>query len=396
MAKIVVGISGGVDSSIAAYLLQQQGHDVVGLFMINWHDTTGIIEGDCPWHDDLIFAELVCKKLKITLHTVDFSDQYRIRVVDYMFREYQHGRTPNPDVLCNREVKFDIFFEKARELKADYIATGHYCRKGVIQNNGKEYYQLLAGSDPDKDQSYFLCQLNQRQLAPVLFPIGNMLKSEIREIAARLGLATAKRKDSQGICFVGKVNLPEFLQQKLKPKEGIIAEIPKNIDIQIEKPKPGGDYTHEELEQMSKELPFAALTQKTVGRHNGAHFYTVGQRKGINVGGKNEPLFVLATDTVSNVIYVGQGHNHPCLNRYALHIDKSDIHWIRNDKELPVGEKHDYLVRIRYRQPLQKATLHRKKTGMYILFEKAQRGITPGQFAAWYDRDELVGSGVIV
>ena len=395
MAKVVVGISGGVDSSVAAHLLKEQGHDVIGLFMINWHDTAGIIEGDCPWHDDLVFAELVCKKLDIPLHTVDFSKQYRERVVDYMFREYKRGRTPNPDILCNREVKFDLFLEKTREFKADFIATGHYCRKNTIQIEGKEYYQLLSGSDQNKDQSYFLCQLNQDQLAPVIFPIGHMLKTEIRKIAADLRLATAKRKDSQGICFVGKVNLPEFLQQKLKPKEGIIAEIPKDISLQKKKPIAGKDYSLNELREITKAIPFEFLDQTVIGKHNGAHYYTVGQRKGLNIGGKKEPLFVLSTDTVKNILYVGQGHNHPCLNRYSLFISKSDVHWIREDQKMMANEKRDYLVRVRYRQPLQKATIYMQKDGIYILFEKAQRGITSGQFAAWYHKDELIGSGVI-
>ena len=395
MAKVVVGISGGVDSSVAAHLLKEQGHDVIGLFMINWHDTAGIIEGDCPWHDDLVFAELVCKKLDIPLHTVDFSKQYRERVVDYMFREYKRGRTPNPDILCNREVKFDLFLEKTREFKADFIATGHYCRKNTIQTEGKKYYQLLSGSDKNKDQSYFLCQLNQDQLAPVIFPIGHMLKTEIRKIAADLRLATAKRKDSQGICFVGKVNLPVFLQQKLKPKEGIIAEIPKDISLQKKKPIAGKDYSLNELREITKAIPFEFLDQTVIGKHNGAHYYTVGQRKGLNIGGKKEPLFVLSTDTVKNILYVGQGHNHPCLNRYSLFISKSDVHWIREDQKMMANEKRDYLVRVRYRQPLQKATIYMQKDGIYILFEKAQRGITSGQFAAWYHKDELIGSGVI-
>lgn len=395
MAKVVVGISGGVDSSVAAYLLKEQGHEVTGLFMINWHDTAGIIEGDCPWHDDLVFAELVCKKLDIPLHTVDFSEQYRERVVDYMFSEYKKGRTPNPDILCNREVKFDLFLEKTREFKADFIATGHYCRKNTIQINGKQFHQLLSGSDKNKDQSYFLCQLNQDQLAPVLFPIGHMLKPEIRKIASDLRLATAKRKDSQGICFVGKVNLPEFLQQKLKPKEGIIVEIPKTVVLNKERPRAGKEYDLKELKEFTEVIPFESLDQTTIGKHKGAHYYTVGQRKGLNIGGKKEPLFVLSVNTTKNIIYVGQGHNHPCLNRYSLFISNSDIHWIREDQKMQTNEKRDYLVRVRYRQPLQKATLYMQDDGLYILFEKTQRGITTGQFAAWYNGEELLGSGVI-
>ena len=226
MARVVIGLSGGVDSSVAAYLLKQQGHDVVGLFMINWHDTTGTLEGDCPWHDDRVFAELVAKKLDIPLHVVDLSADYRTRVVDYMFSEYEKGRTPNPDVLCNREIKFDVFLREALRLGADFVATGHYCRKAEeTLPDGRTIYKLLAGTDPNKDQSYFLCQLSQEQLRYALFPVGDLLKPEVRRIAAEQGLATAKRKDSQGICFVGKVDLPAFLQQKLASKRGNVHEI---------------------------------------------------------------------------------------------------------------------------------------------------------------------------
>jgi tRNA-uridine 2-sulfurtransferase len=396
MQKVVVGISGGVDSSVAAYLLKQQGYDVVGLFMINWHDTTGTLQGDCPWNDDLIFAELVARKLEIPFHTVDFSEQYRERVVEYMFHEYQQGRTPNPDVLCNREVKFDLFLKAADELGADFIATGHYCRKETVINNGKEIYRLLAGTDPNKEQSYFLCQLNQKQLSRALFPIGHLHKPEIRRIAAKLELATAERKDSQGICFVGKVDLPVFLQQKLDPKRGEIIEIDKNYNHCLNlKPELGKNYSPEELIEFSNKHNFRTEDGKMIGHHNGAHFYTIGQRKGINIGGKTEPLFVLSIDTQDNIVYVGQGHNHPGLNRYGLFIPAKDIHWIREDQEMQQGEIREFLVRVRYRQPLQKACLYRQKEGLFILFDDPQRGITPGQFAAWYDQDELVGSGVI-
>ena len=395
MSKVIVGISGGVDSSVAAYLLQQAGHDVEGLFMINWHDTTGILAGDCPWNDDLVFAELVTRKLGIPLHTIDFSEQYRQRVVDYMFDEYKKGRTPNPDVLCNREVKFDLFINKARELGADYIATGHYCSKDTLVKDGKEIYSLLAGNDPGKEQSYFLCQLNQKQLAPVLFPIGHLHKSEVRKIAAQLELPTAKRKDSQGICFVGKVDLPEFLQQKLSPKEGDIIEIDKQYNYPYPEAPKSDAFTDEELKIYGSPYSFSPAMGKKVGIHRGAHFYTIGQRKGLNVGGKIEPLFVLQTDIHNNIIYVGQGHDHPGLNRYGLFIPAGDIHWIREDLEMTPGEQRKYKVRIRYRQPLQQATLVLKKEGLYIVFDQPQRGITPGQFAAWYDKKELLGSGVI-
>lgn len=395
MPRVVVGISGGVDSSVAAYLLKQEGYDVVGLFMINWHDTTGTIEGDCPWNDDLIFAELVARKLEIPLHTVDFSEQYRERVVDYMFSEYQHGRTPNPDVLCNREVKFDLFLDKAKELGAHFIATGHYCQHDTIEIEGKKIHRLLAGTDPGKEQSYFLCQLNQEQLAPVLFPIGHLHKSEIRKIATEQDLATANKKDSQGICFVGKVDLPEFLQQKLAPKEGDIVEISKDYPSWESNLIAGDDYNDDELEEFSCATVYASSDGEVIGKHKGAHYYTIGQRKGLNVGGKAEPLFVLSTDIDSNTIYVGQGHDHPGLNRFALYIPANDIHWIREDLKLKAREKQDFQVRIRYRQPLQQATFYQTNKGAYILFKEAQRGITPGQFAAWYENGELMGSGVI-
>ncbi|HEX2935698.1 MAG TPA: tRNA 2-thiouridine(34) synthase MnmA [Bacteroidales bacterium] len=392
--KVVVGISGGVDSSVAAYLLKQQGYDVIGLFMINWHDTEGTLSGDCPWNDDLIFAELVARKLEIPFHTVDFSEQYRKRVVDYMFSEYEKGRTPNPDVLCNREVKFDLFLDAAMKMDADYIATGHYCMKEMITDeNGKEIYRLMAGADKNKDQSYFLCQLSQKQLEKALFPIGHLQKPEVRQIADENGLATAQRKDSQGICFVGKVDLPVFLQQKLKSKEGAIVEIPD--DLALYKTNEATQVDHEALKLLSTPYLYKAVDGVVVGKHNGAQFFTIGQRKGLNVGGKAKPLFVIATDTESNIIYVGQGDDHPGLNRKALFIKKDDIHWIRGDKAIQTGEVLHCQVRIRYRQPLQKATLYMFDEGMYIYFDKLQRGITPGQFAAWYVDEELMGSGVI-
>jgi tRNA-specific 2-thiouridylase len=396
MAKVMVGISGGVDSSVAALLLKEQGYHVEGMFMINWHDTVGTLAGDCPWNDDLIFAELVARKLEIPLHTIDFSEQYRKRVVDYMFLEYQKGRTPNPDVLCNREVKFDLFLDKAREMGADFIATGHYCRKEIIEKNWGKIYRLLSGNDPEKEQSYFLCQLNQEQLKYALFPIGHLHKSEIRRIATEQNLATAKRKDSQGICFVGKVDLPEFLQQQLEPRTGDIVEIDNHYQIPgisdlVYKP----DLNVTELKVLCTAPSFDPSMGKAIGTHQGAHFYTIGQRKGLNVGGKVEPLFVLATDTIHNIVYAGQGHGHPGLNRYGLFIPLQDIHWIREDIQMQAGEKRSYLVRIRYRQPLQKATLHMENSGLFIVFDEAQRGITPGQFAAWYHQDELLGSGVI-
>jgi tRNA-uridine 2-sulfurtransferase len=395
--KVVVGISGGVDSSVAAYLLKQQGYDVTGLFMINWHDTTGTLAGDCPWNDDLIFAELVARKLGIPLTTVDFSEQYRKRVVDYMFTEYERGRTPNPDVLCNREVKFDLFIQAAVDSGADFIATGHYCRKDEIQVAGSKVFRLLQGVDPNKDQSYFLCQLSQKQLEHVLFPIGGMMKHVVRDIARDLDLATAERKDSQGICFVGKVDLPEFLKQKLHAKPGNILEIPSGLNKYSEYGHLHREFLRsgEGLENLSADFQYSPEEGMLAGTHNGAHFYTIGQRKGLNIGGKPEPMFVIATDTVQNNLYVGMGHDHPGLNRWGLFVPSRDIHWIRTDQALKPGQNRRMLVRVRYRQPLQQAILLMKSEGLYIIFDKKQRGIASGQFAAWYDNEELMGSGVI-
>ncbi len=389
MARVVVGISGGVDSSVAAHLLKKEGHEVIGLFMINWHDTTGTLEGDCAWHDDRVFAELVAKKLDIALHVVDLSEHYKTRVVDYMFSEYEKGRTPNPDVLCNREIKFDVFLNEALKLGADYVATGHYCRKSEQTVDGKTIYKLLAGSDPNKDQSYFLCQLSQEQLSKALFPIGDLLKPEVRVIADAENLATAKRKDSQGICFVGKVDLPVFLQQKLSKKEGNIHE------IKAEWPKFDKPIEADDLEALSQPYHYTVRDGKKIGVHNGAHFYTIGQRKGLGIGGRKESLFIIATDVEQNVIYVGEGDAHRGLYRKALKINKEECHWVNPTKALLVGESREFSVRIRYRQSLQKATLYCRQEGYYLIFDEAQRGIAAGQFAAWYEGDELVGSGVI-
>ena len=400
MARVVIGLSGGVDSSVAAYLLKEQGHEVIGLFMVNWHDTTGTLEGDCPWHDDRLFAELVAKRLDIALHVVDLSDEYRRRVVEYMFAEYEQGRTPNPDVLCNREIKFDVFLKEALKLGADYVATGHYCRKTTsVDSNGVEHYHLLAGSDPNKDQSYFLCQLTQEQLRYALFPIGELLKPEVRRIATEQGLATAKRKDSQGICFVGKVDLPVFLQQKLAKKEGNIHEIKAEWPKFAKRPtyNPAAAIpSDEELAALAEPWHFTVRDGKKIGTHQGAHFYTIGQRKGLGIGGRKESLFILATDVEANVIYVGEGDSHPGLWRPALKIGAEEIHWVDPTQAMSEGEVRRYAVRIRYRQQLQQATLIRRDEGLYILFDEPQRGITQGQFAAWYADEELVGSGVIV
>jgi tRNA-specific 2-thiouridylase len=331
---------------------------------------------------------MVARKLKIPFEMVDLSEQYRKRVVDYMFAEYSRGRTPNPDVLCNREIKFDEFFKAALKLNADFVATGHYCRKTEFEQDGKTVYQLLAGTDPNKDQSYFLCQLSQQQLQKALFPIGDILKPEVRRIATKLGLASAQRKDSQGICFVGKVDLPVFLQQQLKAISGDIIEIPASHRAYEKR-------LDESAFEQSKGYAYNPDEGKKVGTHQGAHFFTIGQRKGLNVGGSPEPLFVIATDVEKNIVYVGQGQNHPGLFRNALFIPKTDVHWVRPDLAMVIDETRNYSIRIRYRQPLQKGKLFCKEDGMFITFAESQRGITSGQFAAWYDDEELIGSGVI-
>jgi len=387
MKKVVIGMSGGVDSSVAAYLLKQQGCEVIGLFMKNWDDASVTLTSSCTWEDDIMFAEMVCKKLDIPLHSVDLSDFYKKRVVEYMFSEYERGRTPNPDVLCNREIKFDVFIDECIKLGADYVATGHYCQKETIEIDGVETHRLIAGADPNKDQSYFLCQLSQKQLSRAMFPIGNILKPEVRRIAEELGLATATRKDSQGICFVGKVDLPTFLQQKLEAKKGDIVEIPESYYENLN--------TSDELEDLSKPYIYNRADGKVIGEHRGAHFYTIGQRKGLNIGGTGKPMYVIAIDVVDNIVYVGCGDDHPGLYRKALFIVSDETHWIRPDLKLETGETKDLLIRIRYRQPLQNGTLIPEENGLYIKFDEPQRGIAPGQFAAWYDEDELIGSGVI-
>ena len=389
MARVVIGLSGGVDSSVAAWLLKEQGHEVIGLFMVNWHDTTGTLEGDCPWHDDRVFAELVARRLDIPLHVVDLSAEYRRRVVDYMFAEYERGRTPNPDVLCNREIKFDVFLKEALKLGAEYVATGHYCRKETVSVDGRPVCRLLAGSDPNKDQSYFLCQLSQEQLRRALFPVGDLLKPEVRRIAAEQQLVTARRKDSQGICFVGKVDLPVFLQQKLASKRGNVHEIKAGW------PKYGRTAADDDLAALAEPWRYTVRDGKKIGEHNGAHFYTIGQRKGLGIGGRKESLFVLATDVAENVIYVGEGDSHPGLYRRALFIRREELHWVDPTRRLTSGGRERFSIRIRYRQPLQAGELILRDEGAYILFDEPQRGIAPGQFAAWYDGDELVGSGVI-
>ena len=384
--RVIIGLSGGVDSSVAAYLLLQQGYEVIGLFMKNWHDDSVTLSDECPWLEDSNDAILVADTLGIPFQTVDLSEQYKARIVDYMFAEYKRGRTPNPDVLCNREIKFDVFLDIAFSLGADFVATGHYCQKGEIITSSNTTYQLLAGADSNKDQSYFLCQLNQAQLAKTLFPIGGLQKSEVRKIAAEQGLITAEKRDSQGLCFIGKVSLPDFLQQKLAVKKGDIVQVPSSHPMYSE--------LHESTpEGLAKKFTYVSTDGKKVGTHNGAHFFTVGQRKGLAVGGTVEPLFVLATDVKTNTIYVGEGKNHPGLYRYALWISKEDVHWIRPD--LATDHPMEIQARIRYRQPLAKAMLHPSSTGVFLVFDTPQSAIAAGQFAAWYLHDECIGSGVI-
>jgi len=395
MKKVVVGLSGGVDSSVAAYLLKEQGYDVIGLFMKNWHDDSVTISEECPWLEDSNDALIVAEKLGIPFQTVDLSTEYKERIVDYMFNEYERGRTPNPDVLCNREIKFDVFLKIALQLGADYVATGHYCRKGTIPNeDGTETYQLLSGKDPNKDQSYFLCQLSQEQLSKTLFPIGELLKPEVRKIAADNNLITADKKDSQGLCFIGKVHLPEFLQQKLKPKKGVIVEVPNDAS-QFATALPDFQNEREKLVFQAEKPIYSQEDGKVVGEHQGAHYFTIGQRKGLNVGGTKEPLFVIDTDVDKNIIYTGQGKSHPGLLRNTLFIKEDELHWVRPDLTLHTDETMKVMVRIRYRQPLQPATLYKVENGLYVDFKDKQSAITEGQFAAWYIKDELIGSGVI-
>ena len=394
MKRVVIGLSGGVDSSVAAYLLKEQGYEVIGLFMKNWHDDSVTISNECPWLEDSNDAMLVAEKLGIPFQVVDLSEQYKERIVDYMFREYEMGRTPNPDVLCNREIKFDVFMKIALELDADFVATGHYCRKGVLEKDGEKIYQLLAGVDENKDQSYFLCQLSQEQLATSLFPIGELTKPEVRKIATELDLITADKKDSQGLCFIGKVRLPEFLQQKLQPKEGAIIQIANDLELYT-KSKPQFETKEEELAYNASKYEYHVEDGKVVGKHQGAHYFTKGQRKGLAVGGTVEPLFVIDTDVEENIIYTGEGKNHKGLYRNVLLVKNEEVHWVREDLAINDGESMNVKARIRYRQSLENAMLFKTVEGLYVEFENDQSAITEGQFVAWYQDDELLGSGVI-
>ena len=394
MNRVIVGLSGGVDSSVAAYLLKEQGYDVIGLFMKNWHDDSVTISNECPWLEDSNDALIVAEKLGIPFQVVDLSEQYKERIVDYMFDEYEKGRTPNPDILCNREIKFDVFMDIALDLGADFVATGHYCRKEEEIIDGKSIYKLLAGKDINKDQSYFLCQLSQYQLSKALFPIGELTKPAVREIAKKANLITAEKKDSQGLCFIGKVRLPEFLQQKLQSKEGEIVQVSNTADL-YQREQPKFNSKEEELDFFATKYQYNKLDGKVVGKHLGAHYFTKGQRKGLAVGGTKEPLFVIETDVRENVIYAGEGKNHKGLYRSVLFVSNEEEHWIREDLKLKNQESLDVEARIRYRQPLEKAILHKVENGIFVEFQNPQSAIQEGQFVAWYQNEELLGSGVI-
>jgi tRNA (5-methylaminomethyl-2-thiouridylate)-methyltransferase len=393
--RIVVGLSGGVDSSVAAYLLKQQGHEVIGLFMRNWNDASVTLEDECPWVEDSNDALLVAQKLGIPFQVIDMSELYKERIVDYMFAEYEKGRTPNPDILCNREVKFDVFLQTALSLGADKVATGHYARvSSFVDERGEEIYQLLAGKDNNKDQSYFLCQLNQNQLSKALFPIGELTKPEVREIAREIGLVTADKKDSQGLCFIGKVSLPTFLQQQLTPKEGEIVEIFSDYK-EFHKEKPVFETKLDELKYLSKKIKYQKEDGKVIGKHQGAQFFTIGQSKGLGIGGHKESCFIIDRDMENNILFVGEGKNFPGLYRKALKINNDEVHWVREDLRLKNGESMKIKARIRYRQPLEDAVLYQYEEGFFIEFENPQSAIAEGQFAAWYQGEELLGSGVI-
>jgi tRNA-specific 2-thiouridylase len=385
MKTVVVGLSGGVDSSVTAYILKNQGYNVIGLFMRNWNDESVIIDDDCPWIEDSNDALQVAEILGIPFQVIDFSKEYKERIIDYMFLEYQNGRTPNPDILCNREIKFDLFLKKAIEIGADFVATGHYCRKEEVIINGKKVQRLLAGKDTTKDQSYFLCQVNQFQLSKSLFPIGDMQKKEVRKLAKEIGLNTAEKKDSQGLCFIGKVKLPTFLQQFLKPKTGKVVEIDRNNSM----------YHKENISNKFENFKYSRSMGKIIGDHNGAHYYTIGQRKGLNIGGFPLPLFIIGTDVKENIIYVGQGEDHPGLYRNGLTVNKENIHWIREDLKIDMDTPTVYDSRIRYRQKLTPCSITYDELGLKVSFKEIQRGITPGQFISWYKNDELIGSGII-
>ena len=391
--KVIVALSGGVDSSVAALILKKQGYHVIGIFMKNWYDESVTISNECPWLEDSNDALIISEKLGIPFQVIDLSKEYKKRIVDYMFREYKEGRTPNPDILCNKEIKFDVFLSKAESLGADYIATGHYCRKKESKKGNKKIYKLIEGKDNTKDQSYFLCQLNQIQLSKVLFPIGDLKKTDVRKIAKENGLITANKKDSQGLCFVGKIKLPEFLQQKLKIKKGKIIKVEPDEKIFKKVLKNVEDENY--LKKSVQKYKYSESSGEIIGYHDGAHFFTIGQRKGLQVGGFKKPLFVIEKDVKKNIIYVGEGENHPGLYRQGLLIKSNDINWLRPDLKISLNSSEKILARIRYRQTLKPAQIFRRKEGLYLVFNKKQKSISSGQFAAWYKEKELIGSGII-
>ena len=385
--RVVVAMSGGVDSSVAAFLLKKQGYDVLAIFMKNWHDESVTISAECPWLEDSYDAMLVAEKLNIPFQVIDLSNEYKDKIVDYMFNEYEEGRTPNPDILCNREIKFDIFLNTALKLNADFIATGHYAQVESKELDGNKVYYLKSGKDKDKDQSYFLCQLNQFQLSKTLFPIGSLKKDEVRSIAKDNELITADKKDSQGLCFVGKVKLPDFLQQKLSKKKGNVVLIPRDLNLY-------NNFNNEDYENDdSNGYLYQPDMGKVIGEHSGAHYFTVGQRKGLSIGGMKDPLFVLATDINKNIIYVGEGENHPGLYRFSLRVKKTKMHHVVG--ELDLSNSQSLSARIRYRQPLQKIDVKLMDKYYLISFDKKQKSIAKGQFVAIYDGDNLISSGII-
>lgn len=391
--KVIVALSGGVDSSVAALILKKQGYHVIGIFMKNWHDESVTISNECPWLEDSNDALIISEKLGIPFQVIDLSKEYKKRIVDYMFREYKEGRTPNPDILCNKEIKFDVFLSKAESLGADYIATGHYCRKKESKKGNKKIYKLIEGKDKTKDQSYFLCQLNQIQLSKVLFPIGDLKKTDVRKIAKENKLITANKKDSQGLCFVGKIKLPEFLQQKLKIKRGKIIKVAPDEKIFKKVLKNVKDENY--LKKSVQKYKYSESSGELIGYHDGAHFFTIGQRKGLQIGGFKKPLFVIEKDVKKNIIYVGEGENHPGLYRQGLLIKSNDINWLRPDLKISLNSSEKILARIRYRQTLKPAQIFIRKEGLYLVFNKKQKSISSGQFAAWYKEKELIGSGII-
>tara|TARA_B100000963_G_scaffold321654_1_gene305160 strand:- start:75364 stop:76551 length:1188 start_codon:yes stop_codon:yes gene_type:complete len=391
---VVVAMSGGVDSSVAAYLLKEKKYNVIGLFMKNWHDTSVTLSDECPWLEDSYDAMTVAEKLKIPFQSIDLSDEYKSKIVDYMIKEYKEGRTPNPDILCNKEIKFDIFLKKALSLGADFIATGHYARKIKTKNGDKIIYNLLSGKDKLKDQSYFLCQLNQGQISKILFPIGGLEKSKVRYIAKKQNLATAEKRDSQGLCFIGKVKLPDFLKQKLIERKGNIILIEKQSFL--ERNKESFHKTFDAfLDNNSKPSIFSLEDGDTIGYHNGAHFYTVGQRKGLSIGGTNKPLYILKTDVKNNIIYVGEGNDHPGLFRRGIAINREKVHWLREDIKLCENEFLKVKSRIRYRQKLKNSYLYMRNKKLFIIFDSPISSISEGQFVVWYLKNELIGSAAI-